>query len=166
MSVCIHGIQIYEYCAECFGPPPEIPDPDAELTRLREQLAEAQRAEKDWIKVANDLTTHLENCERQRDAARAGAVGLLVEVLRSGSAHAGLAGQDEGWLGNSERRVRVLIPQPAPTISPAEAALKLHVAYEAVPTDRGGKHGPKGKAWKAFIEARDAALRAIAEEKP
>jgi len=37
-------------------------------------------------------------------------------------------------------------------------ALKLHVAYEAVPTDRGGRDGPKGKAWAAFIAARDAAL--------
>lgn len=37
-------------------------------------------------------------------------------------------------------------------------ALKLHVAYEAVPADRGGKSGPKGRAWQAFVEARDAAL--------
>lgn len=37
-------------------------------------------------------------------------------------------------------------------------ALKLHVEYGAVPRDRGGKSGPKGRAWAAFIEARDAAL--------
>ena len=37
-------------------------------------------------------------------------------------------------------------------------ALRLHVKYEATPTDRGGKSGPKGKAWAAFIKARDAAL--------
>jgi hypothetical protein len=41
----------------------------------------------------------------------------------------------------------------------ALAALKLHVAYEAVPADRGGKRGPKGKAWAAWIAARDAAIR-------
>lgn len=37
-------------------------------------------------------------------------------------------------------------------------ALKLHVEYEALPADRGGKDEPKGKAWAAFIKARDAAL--------
>lgn len=37
-------------------------------------------------------------------------------------------------------------------------ALRLHAAYEALPTDRGGKHGPKGKAHAAWIAARDAAL--------
>jgi hypothetical protein len=36
--------------------------------------------------------------------------------------------------------------------------LRLHVAYEAIPADRGGKNGPKGRAWAAFIAARDAAL--------
>lgn len=40
----------------------------------------------------------------------------------------------------------------------AMEALKLHAAYEAMPTDRGGKKGPKGIAWTSFIEARDAAL--------
>lgn len=37
-------------------------------------------------------------------------------------------------------------------------ALRLNVAYEAVPADRGGSSGPKGKAWAAFIAARDAAI--------
>jgi hypothetical protein len=36
--------------------------------------------------------------------------------------------------------------------------VKLHVAYEALPQDRGGRNGPKGKAWAAFIAARDAVL--------
>lgn len=39
-----------------------------------------------------------------------------------------------------------------------QAALQLHVAYEKIPADRGGHGGPKGKAWVAFVEARDAAL--------
>lgn len=38
------------------------------------------------------------------------------------------------------------------------AALLLHVAYESTPADRGGNDGPKGKAWTAFIEARDKAI--------
>jgi len=37
-------------------------------------------------------------------------------------------------------------------------ALKLHVIYEALPTDRGGKDGRKGRAWAKFIAARDAAI--------
>lgn len=37
-------------------------------------------------------------------------------------------------------------------------ALRLHVAYEAMPRDRGGKNGPRGKAWAAFVSARDAAI--------
>ncbi|WAP67199.1 hypothetical protein [Jiella pelagia] len=40
----------------------------------------------------------------------------------------------------------------------ATAALRLHVEYERTPTDRGGKAGPKGQAWKRFVDARDAAL--------
>ena len=47
-----------------------------------------------------------------------------------------------------------------PTVT-AREALELHVAYEALPADRGGKNGPKGRAWSAFIEARDAALSAL-----
>lgn len=38
------------------------------------------------------------------------------------------------------------------------AALKLQIAHEAMPADRGGKDGPKGRAWQNFIEARDAAI--------
>lgn len=49
-----------------------------------------------------------------------------------------------------------------PAVDPSDAsaieALKLHVAYEAIRPDRGGHNGPKGKAWAAFIAARDAAL--------
>jgi hypothetical protein len=37
-------------------------------------------------------------------------------------------------------------------------ALELHKAWEALPTDRGGKNGTKGRAHTAFITARDAAL--------
>jgi hypothetical protein len=37
-------------------------------------------------------------------------------------------------------------------------ALELHRTWEALPTDRGGKYGPKGRAYAAFIAARDAAL--------
>ncbi|MBO6901412.1 MAG: hypothetical protein JJ864_08700 [Rhizobiaceae bacterium] len=37
-------------------------------------------------------------------------------------------------------------------------ALRLHVEFEAIPQDRGGKNGPKGRAWTAFIAARDAAI--------
>lgn len=45
----------------------------------------------------------------------------------------------------------------------ALAALRLHVIYEALPADRGGRNGRKGKAWAAFIEARDAALAKAAD---
>lgn len=38
-------------------------------------------------------------------------------------------------------------------------ALELHAAYEELPADRGGKNGTKGRAWTAFIKARDAALQ-------
>ncbi len=40
----------------------------------------------------------------------------------------------------------------------AIVALIKHVAYESIPSDRGGKHGPKGRALAAFIAARNAAL--------
>jgi hypothetical protein len=37
-------------------------------------------------------------------------------------------------------------------------ALRLHLAYEQVPADRGGANGPKGKAWAAYVAARDHAV--------
>jgi hypothetical protein len=37
-------------------------------------------------------------------------------------------------------------------------ALRLHKVYEALPTDRGGSDGPKGRARAAWIAARNAAL--------
>ena len=61
-----------------------------------------------------------------------------------------------------------LDPKHAHLIAAAPAlleAVKLHVAYEALPQDRGGKDGPKGRAWAAFIAARNAAI-AAAEAKP
>ena len=57
-----------------------------------------------------------------------------------------------------------LDPKHAHLIAAAPAmleAIKLHVAYEALPQDRGGKNGPKGKAWAAFIAARDAVLATV-----
>lgn len=53
------------------------------------------------------------------------------------------------WWGGDE----ILVTQ-----SKAIEALRLHVAFEAVPADRGGPNGPKGRAWAAFIKARDEAL--------
>lgn len=44
-------------------------------------------------------------------------------------------------------------------------ALKLHLAYEATPSDRGGPTGPKGRAWTAFIAARDAAIQKATGER-
>lgn len=55
-------------------------------------------------------------------------------------------------------------PNSMPTLSAfvddhnAVEALRLHIVYEALPSDRGGKNGPKGKAWAAFIAARDKVL--------
>jgi hypothetical protein len=37
-------------------------------------------------------------------------------------------------------------------------ALKLYDAWLALPQDRGGKDGPKGRALDAFIKAKDAAI--------
>lgn len=51
-------------------------------------------------------------------------------------------------------------PGAQTNISTAIEACRLHVAYEAMPADRGGKLGPKGKAWTAFIAARNEALSA------
>jgi hypothetical protein len=38
-------------------------------------------------------------------------------------------------------------------------ALKLFQAYEAMSVDRGGKDGPKGRAYSAFVAAKDVALK-------
>ena len=53
------------------------------------------------------------------------------------------------------------MPDPARIAEAAIEALKLHVEYESIPADRGGKNGPKGRAWAAFISARNAALSAL-----
>lgn len=84
-----------------------------EITRLRAELAEAQQAEKDWIKVANDLTTHLEKAERQRDAAWAEA---LEEAAR-------VAENVTGWLGNPYRSNMDFGPNVSAKITSAIRAL-------------------------------------------
>ena len=43
----------------------------------------------------------------------------------------------------------------------AVKALKLYDAWDAMPADRGGNDGPKGKACAAFIKAKDEALAAV-----
>lgn len=86
---------------------------DIEIARLRAELAEAQQAEKDWIKVANDLTTHLEKAERQRDAAWAGA---LEEAAR-------VAENVTGWLGNPYRSNMDFGPNVSAKITSAIRAL-------------------------------------------
>lgn len=42
--------------------------------------------------------------------------------------------------------------------SKAIEALRLYEAWEAIPADRGGKNGPKGRAYAAFLAAKDEAL--------
>lgn len=37
-------------------------------------------------------------------------------------------------------------------------ALRLHDAYMAIPQDRGGQNGPKGKAHQAWLDAKSAAI--------
>ncbi|USN15183.1 hypothetical protein KIKIMORA_00360 [Brevundimonas phage vB_BpoS-Kikimora] len=40
-------------------------------------------------------------------------------------------------------------------------ALRLFEVYDALPADRGGANGAKGQARKAWLDAKDAALRAV-----
>lgn len=54
-----------------------------------------------------------------------------------------------------------LAPSLAAALLVAKKALRAYDAYEAVPADRGGKTGPKGKAWQAFLDAKAAALSEI-----
>lgn len=44
-------------------------------------------------------------------------------------------------------------------------ALRLYEVYDAMPSDRGGRNGPRGKAYQAFVDAKNAAL-AKAEGRP
>lgn len=59
-------------------------------------------------------------------------------------------------MANGAELIRALLESNAE--GAALKALRLHVEYEALPQDRGGNNGPKGKAWAAFVAARDAAL--------
>lgn len=38
------------------------------------------------------------------------------------------------------------------------AALELYDKWDKMPADRGGKDGPNGKAYAAFVSAKDAAI--------
>lgn len=40
----------------------------------------------------------------------------------------------------------------------AVEALRLYEAFKAMAADRGDKNGPKGRAYAAFVAAKDAAL--------
>lgn len=37
-------------------------------------------------------------------------------------------------------------------------ALRLYDIYDKMPSDRGGKNGPRGRAYQAFVDAKEAAL--------
>lgn len=54
--------------------------------------------------------------------------------------------------------------QPREVLERALKALRLFDTYERMPADRGGKNGPRGRAWQAFVEAKDAVLRAAGDE--
>jgi len=62
----------------------------------------------------------------------------------------------EIWQNGDDAEAAACLIAAAPNLL---EALQLHVAYEAIPTDRGGSQGPKGKAWTAYVEARDAAIK-------
>lgn len=47
--------------------------------------------------------------------------------------------------------------------TPAEKALRLYDEYDRMPADRGGKDGPRGKAYQRFVEAKIAAQAGIAK---
>mgnify|MGYP001224347847 CR=1 FL=1 len=54
-----------------------------------------------------------------------------------------------------------MAPDLAKALIKAGEALNLHTTFEETPTDRGGYNGPKGRAWKAWIEAKTVALSEI-----
>lgn len=58
----------------------------------------------------------------------------------------------------------------APALADAMEALRLYDIYDRMPSDRGGKDGPRGRAYQAFVAAKDAALsgaesKVVAEER-
>ena len=55
-------------------------------------------------------------------------------------------------------RLIAMAPDLAKALIKAGEALNLHTTFEETPTDRGGYNGPKGRAWKAWIEAKTVAL--------
>ncbi len=158
---------------------------DIEIARLRAELAEAQQAEKDWIKVANNLTTHLEKAERQRDAARAEALEEAAKVadeiahrhcqagvdLRGGPDRMAsqLASYTSRCIDDVAAAIRAIATQPVP-ISVREAARVLLAALEAPPTGSDDLEpwrranealGTGEEAWPRFRSA----LRALGETK-
>lgn len=122
--------------------------------------------------------------EHVEPAPEAGVVGVptvyaMVPIAALKWLH-GEGPDDDGiWFGDAERvtgsgsywwrtvfrRMCAASPPPPsdPVVQKLVEALRLHVAYEALPTDRGGKSGPKGRAWAEFISARDAALALVGE---
>lgn len=87
-------------------------------------------------------------------------VALLRYALSGLIANVEAGGSTLNALRDAREAIYLTGPD-APTSMSSDAALQaltLHVAYEKLPTDRGGAGGPKGKAWQAFIDARDAAL--------
>ena len=57
--------------------------------------------------------------------------------------------------GQNELLANAILTVAAPDML---LALQLHVAYQALSTDRGGKSWPKGKARQAWIDARNDAI--------
>lgn len=99
---------------------------------------------------------------RERQAAAAGQ--RYEPHCDCNNGHVQMMSDPSGrWLlaDDSASSIVQQMPDPPRIAEAATEALKLHVEYESIPPDRGGKNGPKGRAWAAFISARDAALSAL-----
>ncbi len=133
-------------------PPPEqamAERVEPEHKRARREILEAAMA-LDGSDFAGDIEAH--DSDAKTVAIVVAAYGW---TLSSTGRLCGLVGGDMGYAATNIVIDLADIPVPK-----ALEALRLHVAYEALPRDRGGKTGPKGRAWTAFINSRDAALKA------
>lgn len=112
---------------------------------------------------------------REMDKARIAELEAELQAVLDGTAHeADLAKMEEM---RAEMRERATIAGGKITaleahLAAAEAdadrlaeALRAYVEYHAMPSDRGGKNGPKGKAFTRFASLREGALTAHQDRK-
>jgi chromosome segregation ATPase len=137
------------------------------ITALAARLAEAER-ERDALadglrRTEENRDNAMQDAQEEYDRAVA-AEARLAEVERERDELR--AGDDEAtrlFLG-AQKRMREAKTRAERLDAAVRAEIDARQAYENMPADRGGPHGPKGRAMARWLDARADVIAALQQE--